>query len=99
MPPATPAALHTVPPLFSFLGLVGLQALQLLPDGRNVPESRESSGSEWKAGSPGLTVVVKHPLVLLDVWSFGLQLSVIAPPLSVFSFFPIHNVYAFVPVQ
>lgn len=33
---------HCASFVLSFLGLVGLQALQLLPDGRKVPEARES---------------------------------------------------------
>jgi len=62
--PSKPCSCTLCLPCSPFLGLVGLQALQLFPDGRNVPEARESSGSEWKAVSSGLTVVVKHPFIL-----------------------------------
>lgn len=50
--------------VLSFLVLGALQALQLLPGERHVPEARDSSGSEWKAVSSGLAIVAKHSLVL-----------------------------------
>lgn len=45
----------------SSLGLVGLKGLQILPDGRIVPEARDNTGSVQKAVSPGLTLM-KHCL-------------------------------------
>lgn len=72
----------------SSLGLVGLKALQILPDGRIVPEAGDNTGSEQKAVSPGLTLA-KHCLFFSGCVEI---ISVIVPLLPGFFFlFHTHN--------